>query len=310
MRPAEEGDLPSTGYRDFDLVLRDTRAWLAERGELVVGSGSFRAGPLSGSVHSDFGPPAQDKATNQDYVLAWLPAGRDRPRLRCVLARGDGLTNSFRSECASALACWVGVRALAESFRGADSKELARLAFAEAGLAIGRLADSLAADSEASCPEDQFLSTWKYILKKGGLFQTTLTLAWLDEDCFRIAMVGDGGAFWRGYNGPPNARQATDRVLAACDLATQQVCALGPADRRTQEFDCWHEERVNGPFQCALMTDGIGRGLGGEPLALLDELDALQAAGVENPARRFIEQAIQRPKDFDDNLTLAILRAE
>jgi hypothetical protein len=68
---------------------------------------------------------------------------------------------------------------------------------------------------------------------------------------------------------------------------------------------------LNGPFLCALSTDGIGRGLGTSPLTLLDELEKLQAAGEANPARRFIEQAIQRrPKDFNDNVTLAVLRAE
>ena len=169
----------------------------------------------------------------------------------------------------------------------------------------------MARDPEASCPPGQFLSTWKYILKKGGLFQTTLTLAWLDRDFLRIAMVGDGGAVWRSYRATPPGQRATDRVLAACDLDSQQVCALGPADRCVREFDCWHEEELNGPFLCALHTDGVGRGLGGNPLALLDELEELQAAGVENPARRFIEQAIaERPQDFDDNLTLAVIRAE
>ena len=128
--------------------------------------------------------------TNQDYALAWWPSAAEaRQPLRFVLALADGLTTSFRSECASALACWVAVRALVENIRVPGPADLARLAFNEAGESIGRLADGLAADPEASCPEGQFLSTWKYILRKGGLFQTTLTLAWLDRDCFRIAMV-------------------------------------------------------------------------------------------------------------------------
>jgi len=123
--------------------------------------------------------------------------------------------------------------------------------------------------------------------------------------------VGDGGALWRGYHEERNSWQSTDRVLAACDLANQQVYALGPGDRCVQDFDCWHEEQLNGPFLCALSTDGIGRSHGASPAALLNELEGLQAAGVENPAQRFIEQAIQeRPGDFDDNLTLAVLRAE
>jgi hypothetical protein len=44
---------------------------------------------------------------------------------------------------------------------------------------------------------------------------------------------------------------------------------------------------------------------------LLDELEKLQIAGVENTARRFIDQAVEeRPQDFDDNLTLAVIRTE
>jgi hypothetical protein len=311
MSQVTAADLPSIGHPDFDLLLRENQAWLAQRGELIVGSGAFQCGRFSGSIHSDFGPVDQDKTTNQDYALAWYPsAAETRPRLRFALALGDGLTTSFRSESASALACWVGIRALIEHIGVANPQELARLAFCEAGLTIGRMADELARAPEASCPEGQFLSTWKYILKKGGLFQTTLTLAWLDDAYFRIAMVGDGGVLWRGYHGSFDPPKGIDRTLAACDLDSQQVRALGPVDRCVREFDFWHEEELNGPFLCALSTDGIGRGRGASPLALLDELEGLQAAGEENSARRFIEQSIrQRPKDFDDNLTLAVIRA-
>jgi hypothetical protein len=311
--------LPSVGHPQFDLIMQESQAWLAARGQMRVGSGSFRAGPLAGSLHTDFGPAGQDKSGNQDYALAWWPADADgsgRPRL--VLALADGLTASYRSECASALACWVAVRAIVEAIvestveaAASDAKDRAALAFNRAGQTIGRLADELAREPETSCPEGQFLSTWKYILKKGGLFQTTLTLAWLERDYFRIAMVGDGGALWRGYRGRGDTRQATCRVLAACDLDNQQVYALGPADRSVGQFDCWHEEQLDGPFLCALYTDGIGRGLGATPLALLDELESLQAAGADNPAQRFIEQAIaMRPRDFEDNLTLAVIRLE
>ena len=104
---------------------------------------------------------------------------------------------------------------------------------------------------------------------------------------------------------------AEDCVLAQCDLNRHQVCALGPADQSVREFDCWREEKLNGPFLCGLHTDGVGRGLGDNPMALLDDLDKLQMAGVKNTARRFIEQAIEaRPRDFADNLTLAVIRVE
>ncbi len=35
--------------------------------------GIFPRQQLSGSLHTDFGPEDQDKDTNQDYALAWLP---------------------------------------------------------------------------------------------------------------------------------------------------------------------------------------------------------------------------------------------
>jgi hypothetical protein len=305
-------DEPLAGHPAFDRLIREHQAWLAERGKLVIGSGSFRSGRLVGAIHTDFGPENQDKETNQDYVAAWLPHDEAmQKRFRCILAMGDGLTTSFRSEWASAMACLVALRTLAEGDPSGQPKDLVQHAFDEAGGGLGRLADELSRDPEASCPPGQFISTWKYILKKGTLFQTTLTLAWLDHEFFRIATVGDGGALWRDRSAPLNAEQATDRVLAECDLDCHQVCALGPADRNVRAFDCWREEKLGGSFLCALHTDGIGRGVGGNPTTFLDELELLQAAGEENPPRRFIEQAVERrPQDFDDNLTLAVIRDE
>jgi hypothetical protein len=312
MSQGTQADLPLIGHPEFDRLLREGRDWLAERGELVVGSGAFTSERFSVALHSDLGPLEQDKGINQDYALAWRPAGdAARQPLSFVLALGDGLTTSFRAESAAALACWIAVRALVGAGRAAAPQELAKLACNEAGLTIGRLADDLAREPEASCPEGQFVSTWKYILNKGRLLQTTLTLAWLERDRFHLAMVGDGEAVWRDYRGPRDAPETFDRILAACDLSNQQVCALGPASRCVHDFDFWHEEQANGPFLCALSTDGIGRAQGANAKALLDNLERLHAAGVQNPAQSFIERAIQqRPKDFDDNLTLAFLRAE
>jgi hypothetical protein len=312
MGQSADTDEPFTWPPAFDHLIRGNQAWLDERGETIIGSGCFRSGQLSGSVHTDFGPEDQDKETNQDYAVAWLPHdAQTRRRFRFVLALGDGLTTSYRSEWASALVCSVALRALVEGSPGLEPKDLARYAFNEAGRSLGRLADELSREPEASCPPGQFVSTWKYILRKGVLFQSTLTLAWLDWHFLRIAMVGDGGGVWRSYHTPPHGQRATDHVLAECDLDQHQVCALGPADRNVREFDCWHEEELKGPFLCALHTDGVGRGMGGNPMALLDEVEELQTAGVENTARRFIEQAVEeRPRSFDDNLTLAVIRAE
>ena len=122
-------------------------------------------------------------------------------------------------------------------------------------------------------------------------------------------MVGDGGCVWRGYRAPGGGKAVQDRVLAECDLERHAVCALGPADRSVREFDCWREQETDGPFLCALHTDGVGRGLGRKPTALLDELEALESPG-RKIRRRFIERAIaERPRSFDDNLTLAVIRS-
>lgn len=303
---------PATWPPAFDHLIHGSQTWLAERGETIIGSGSFCSDQLSGAIHTDFGPEDQDKDDNQDYAIAWLPQDeKTRDRFRLVVALADGLTASFRSEWAAALVCSVAMRALAEGDPSLSPTDLARHAFNEAGQNLGRLADDLARDPEASCPPGQFVSTWKYILRKGVLFQTTLTLAWLDRHFLRVAMVGDGGCVWRNYRSPADGPPTFDRVLAKCDLDRHTVCALGPADRTVREFDCWHEEKITGPFLCALHTDGVGRGLGLNPVALLDELVQLESPDEENAAREFIERAIRdRPRSFDDNLTLAIIRGQ
>jgi hypothetical protein len=296
----------------FGKLIVGSQAWLAERGDTILGSGCVRSRQLSGSLHSDFGPEDQDKDANQDYALAWLPHEEEtRQRFRFAVALGDGLTTSFRSEWASALVCSVALRALVEGNSGLGPIDLARHAFNQAGERLGRLADEMAQDPAASCPPGQFLSTWKYILRKGLLLQSTLTLAWLDRHFLRVAMLGDGGGVCRSYRPPSREPRPKDRVLAQCDLDQHHVRAIGPADRRVYDFDCWHEQELNRPFLCALYTDGIGRGIGGKPIALLDELEKLQAGGAENPAREFIEQAVDaRPQNFGDNLTLAVVGEE
>jgi hypothetical protein len=305
--PIKPDDWPA----EFDDLIGGNQSWLAERGDTIVGSGCFRARQLSGSVHSDFGPDEQDKDANQDYAVAWLPHDeRVRERFRLVLALGDGLTTSFRSEWASALVCSVALRALVESDPTLEPEDAARHAFNEAGTSLGRLADELARDPEASCPPGQFASTWKYILRKGVLLQSTLTLAWFDRRWLRVAMLGDGGGVWRNY-GPSDGQRPNDDVLAQCDLDRHQVRALGPADRNVRQFDCWHQQELDGPFLCALHTDGVGRGLGSDPIALLDELERLQPGETQNTARCFIDRAVEeRPRSFDDNLTLAVIEGE
>ncbi|MCY2986682.1 MAG: protein phosphatase 2C domain-containing protein [Planctomycetota bacterium] len=307
-----DDSIPSPAALDrapLERMVGSHRDWLAERGQPLVGSGCFRVGPWSGAVHTDFGPLDQDKTTNQDYALAWWPDDDDcRTRIRWALAMADGLSSSFRSEWASELASWTALRALVE-LSATEPRQTAQQAFDAAGAAIGRLADEWAADPQGSCPPGQYLATWKYMLRKGSLLQTTLTLAWLDKEYFRVAILGDAGLVWREYPDLASNQRPRDRVIAECDLAEQQVFALGPAERQVSQFDQWEEIRLPERFLAAFYTDGIGRGIGKHASTLLDDLEARVSSAEVNHAQAYIAQAIARqPRDFEDNLTLAVIR--
>lgn len=297
---------------DFDPLVQaklgTLHAWLGERGETIVGSGCIRSGRTTVVLHTDYGPEGQDKETNQDYGLLWKETGRQRVDPLLVLAIGDGLTSSFRSEWASALACSVAVRTLVEDIQRNDSvpvahsTSLARRAFENAGQALGQLSDEFAVDPQASCPKGQYLSTWKYIVRRGLLLQTTLTLAWLYEEHLSVAILGDTGALWK------TADQDKTQVLVQCDESTHEVNALGPASRTLSQLDFWVERPWMGLTACAIFTDGIGRSLElSSEASFMERLDLLRKHGAENPALEFIRTAIvESSPRFDDNVTLAV----
>jgi Protein phosphatase 2C len=291
--------------------------WLRQAGELVVRTGCLQSGSTSLSMHTDFGPVGQDKEANQDYALAWLSsASHVEPEPFIALALADGLTSSYRSEWASELACAVALETLVRELTDPPAAEgqvrspvdEARRAFTAAGRSLQGVAQALEAKPEASCPPGTFLSTWKYILRKGVLLQTTLTLAWLRGGLFHIAMLGDGGVLWRDRGTAP---AAMDEVLAEADLSTNAVNALGPRTPEPSALDCWKERSWTGRLDCALYSDGVGRGSQQSNLRLLDQVSELQAQGSANPALECIRQIVQAGQPaFDDNLTLAILRRQ
>ncbi len=291
--------------------------WLRQAGELVVGTGCLASGSTALYLHTDFGPAGQDKETNQDYALAWVggtSAAEAEPLM--VLALADGLTSSYRSEWASELACAVAIQTLVQELTapltaegvGPSAREQARRAFAAAGHSLQEVAQAMAAKPEESCPPGTFLSTWKYILRKGGLLQTTLTLAWQRGGLLRVAMLGDGGVLWRDNDAAP---VPVDEVLAQADLSTNTVNALGPGTPEPSALDFWLERPWTGRKVCALSSDGVGRGSQLTKLYPLDRVTELQCQGHTNPAKAWIDQVVQESHSaFDDNLTLAILRRE
>ena len=115
--------------------------------------------------------------------------------MQFALALSDGLTSSFWSERAAVLACWVAMGVLVDRKATLAPEELARSSFDAAGRAIGQFVDDLRRDPEAARPRDQpYASTWRFMLERGRLMQTTLMLAWVAREDFHLAIVGDGGA--------------------------------------------------------------------------------------------------------------------
>ena len=161
------------------------------------------------------------------------------------------------------------------------SVDHARHAFTAAGRSLQEVAQALEVKPEESCPAGTFLSTWKYILRKGVLLQTTLTLAWLRGGLFRVAMLGDGGLLWRERGA---ATEAVDEVLAKADLSTNEVNALGPRTPDPPGLDFWVERPWMGRLVCALYSDGVGRGSQKANLNLLNRVSEFQAQGNTNPA--------------------------
>ena len=297
---ATELSLP-VEIRPATQLVVDHHSWLQKHGDLIIASGKVCCAHTTIAIHSDYGPKSQDKPTNQDYAIVWSGYREKSDRPCFGIAVGDGLTSSYQSDQASQLACSVALRSLVESMLSnpGSTKQALENATGAALQALVIQAKEFEQDPPASCPPGQFISTWKYILRQGKLLQTTLTLAWLEDNRLHAAIVGDSGLIWRTYQPLESA------IAANCDLATQDVNALGPAARNPVQFDSFFEKEFRPPFLTAIFTDGIGRGLGNNPLRLLDELERQPTTDDLNKAKCYIDNCIANaPVAHDDNLTL------
>src|SRR5260221_12327456 len=114
-------------------IIVKCRTQLEKHGHVVDKSGCFKMDRVCGSVHTDLGPPNQDKTVNQDYVLAWHAFGPAHGLPCLAIAIADGVTTSYASEWGAQLACYAGLAFLdaAASASTREPKELARCAFRE-----------------------------------------------------------------------------------------------------------------------------------------------------------------------------------
>ncbi len=278
------------------------RGKVRSAGSLCVGSGCLKASHRRVWVHSEFGPAAQDKDTNQDYVIAW----QDRAETQehdsfWAIVMSDGVTSSCWAEWGAELACWASLANLVERRVIRSDVQLALNSVHAAGEAIGRFADVITRRAEKYRPEDEFEATWEYVLSEGLFLQTTLTLVWWDGH-LHIAIVGDGAVAVRDFSG------ATCLAVAGSDLQTSRVHAIGPNNRQVAKLDGWDSLELQMPCSLAIFTDGVARGVSADANEIFACADAAMKDGKTNPARCVLGSLQQhRPKEFEDNLTLGLV---
>lgn len=289
---------------------RESHEQLAQAGQLLVADARLVDDRMAISIYTDRGPDCADKDTNQDFILAWRPSRATGPRqIELIMAMADGVSSSLHAEWAAEVACWTSACVLATNQDRIAASDLAHVAFDAAGSALNSLAQEITANPAIFKPKGEFDATWAYRLRKGRLVQTTLFLAWIDCHGLHAASIGDAGAVCRILDDAGPDAACTDQVVAQCDLETNCVNAIGPHQTTIEQFDCWFETPMRTQTIFAAHTDGIARGLGTEPLALLDRIGDVSASGFDHPSRYYTRQVIdQRPKQHDDNLTLSVLR--
>lgn len=291
---------PSVSKRWYKLR-QASRAQLEAQGTVCPESGVLGSAGARIALHSDFGPPGQDKPGNQDFGLAWVPYPRQAGGPRWVAALADGVTSSYYAAAAAELVCWTSAAALVAN-ASLDPAERALASILAAGEAIGAVGDVIESDLEAHCPDGGFASIWRYTLREGLYLQTTVMLAWEEAQRIYLATVGDGGAQILRRT----ACTERSETLAEADLSTHQVHALGPRNQRVSQPDVWRETPVDGQTGFALYTDGVSRGLQLLNRSLFCEGNG--AVGTMNPAETLIREWIRtKPLAFDDNLSLVLV---
>jgi len=277
------------------------RGQLERQGTLRVASGSLAEGDYRMDLHTDAGPADQEKTINQDYVVAWSGPQRGTPTgIDWAIAMADGVTAARYAEIAAELACWTALQTLLQQPANLTPGAAARGALHAAGGQLESVAAPLAEDPEETCPADEMLSNWKWVLKRGWLLQTTLSLAWCQQGDVHLAMIGDGGALLLPKGEPW-------QVLTA-PQETSVVHALGPANPRPERMDLFQSLRLAAGQKLLICTDGVGRGI--ERLRSRGQLslEACFEGAATQPARALIDDWLaQYPSEFSDNLTLALV---
>lgn len=149
-----------------------------------------------------------EKTRNEDAVRWIFLKTEAGPVL--LLALADGVTSSSCGHWASRVACAAALKAMhgpaleAYGQKGEVAKTEQLSSVIEAGLAgadasLAELLGRLRAEPERywSLDEEPYLATWRYVLERSQVFQTTLCLAIVDASGVIIGTIGDSLAALR-----------------------------------------------------------------------------------------------------------------
>ena len=293
----------------IDSIRRESRRPMEATGHIAVESSviPWRSGQLA--LHSDLGPPDQDKDVNQDFVLGWSPMnGNGTQDLDWAVALADGVTSSWQAELGAEIVCWSALRTLMDHATGDTWDEIALRAMHAASGGLGRLSAAFLKNADALRPDTEFPASWRYMLDAGLYFQTTLLLAWCAGGVVHLVSIGDAGAAIRTRASTATAED--DRILLHVNSAAEFVHALGPHSGADTEPDAVLHFDADTCDVMALYTDGIGRLVQPGPellFALYDEEWQPNGRG-KNPARATVESLMEQfPQELQDNLSLVLI---
>jgi len=217
------------------------------------------------------GAPGTEKTRNEDAARWGFLATKAGPVL--LLALADGVTSSSCGFWASRVACAAGLRAMEEPARRAYDEDgpgvsthrlstVIEAGFTGADTALAGILNRLRSEPERywSRQEEPHLATWRYVLARGQVMETTLCLAMIDPVGIIVGSVGDSLVALRRCR----SGETCDVVIGAPDEGEHGTAALRgddtyriPPESFTRAL--YATQDYEGTAALVLATDGVAR---------------------------------------------------
>ena len=258
------------------------------------------------AIHTDFGPAEQDKDTNQDLCWLGLPDEQESPSgIVWALAMADGVTASYQAELGAELACRASLARLL-AHPGHSGREGSRCG--ECGRRCNRRCCGCDHGRSRAVP-----AGWNVCVDL-EIYAPRRTSA---ANHAHLGVAGRrSSAIWpssemaeRRFNSATGPRDERN-VLAAPNVETSRVHAIGPGNRHVDDLDCLADRSLRKTCRCWRSTRTVSA-MALEPTPVCYSSNSRSDPDISqgpNVAEQLIQEWIRtRADDFDDNLSLAIV---